>query len=165
MTTDLLVVPVDRLRPIEGSDVPRRAHSRRTSTSRLRSSAATAPATYELRGDAMARRDKVARRARLVKLTGKEQLVDGRRYFETTDGRWLCETHAARIDRVEGAYEVGARRRALDRREHRQPDARRLRRHETGVCDAGVDGRGRARRPGDDEVDRHSASSGSSRST
>jgi hypothetical protein len=98
VTTDLLVVPIDRLRPIEGSeyhgvhipaeiDVPFALVRRDGAWS------------YELRGDAMARRDKVARRTAL-KLTGKEQVVDGRRYFETEGGRWLCETHAARIDKV-----------------------------------------------------------------
>jgi hypothetical protein len=97
ITTDLLVVPVDRLRPVEGSsyqgvhipqdiDVPFALVRREGAFS------------YELRGDAMVRRARVPRRA-AVKLTGKEQVVDTRRYFETTDGTWLAESHAARIDR------------------------------------------------------------------
>lgn len=100
VTTDLLVVPVDRLRPIEGSgyhgvhipediDLP---------FALVRREGAYA---YELRGDQMARREAVARRT-AIKLTGKEQVVDAHRYFETADGKWLCETHCARLDRVKG---------------------------------------------------------------
>lgn len=100
VTTDLLVVPVDRLRPIEGSgfhgvripediDMPF-ALVRREGAS-----------VYELRGERMVRTHAVARRA-AIKITGKEQVVDDHRYFETTDGKWLCETHCARVDRVKG---------------------------------------------------------------
>jgi hypothetical protein len=100
VTTDLLVVPVDRLRPVEGSayqgvhipqdiDMPF-ALVRRDGAS-----------SYELRGDEMVRRHSVPRRA-AIKITGKEQVVDGHRYFETADGKWLCETHVARVDRVKG---------------------------------------------------------------
>jgi hypothetical protein len=98
ITTDLLVVPVDRLRPIEGSSY----HGIRIPAeidmpfALIRRDGAF---TYELRGDAMRRREKIARRS-AVKLTGKEQVVETRRYFETADGRWVCETHAARIDKV-----------------------------------------------------------------
>jgi hypothetical protein len=98
LTTDLLVVPVDRLRPIEGSDyhgvhIPADID---VPFALIRRDGAW---NYELRGDTMVHREKVARRT-AVKLTGKEQVEGGRRYFETTDGRWLCETHAARVDRV-----------------------------------------------------------------
>jgi hypothetical protein len=100
ITTDLLVVPVDRLRPIEGSsyhgvhipddiDVP---------FALVRREGAHA---YDLRGDRMVRGEPVPRRA-AIKLTGKERVVDARRYFETADGRWLSESHCARVDRTRG---------------------------------------------------------------
>jgi hypothetical protein len=98
LTTDLLVVPVDRLRPIEGSDY----HGVRVPAdidmpfAIVRREGAF---TYELRGERMVRRERAPRRA-AVKLTGKEQVIDGRRYFETIDHLWLSETHAARVDRV-----------------------------------------------------------------
>jgi len=98
LTTDLLIVPIDRLRPIEGSayhgvripediDVP---------FALIRRDGAWA---YELQGDKMVRREKVPRRA-AVRLTGKEQLIGTKRYFETSEGRWLALTHAARIDKI-----------------------------------------------------------------
>jgi len=98
VTTDLLVVPVDRLRPIEGSDyhgvkIPDEID---VPFALVRREGAF---LYELRGDAMVRRAPVGRRTTL-KLTGKEQVVDTRRYFETTAGTWISSTHASRIDGV-----------------------------------------------------------------
>ena len=96
ITTDLLVVPVDRLRPIEGSDY----HGVRIPDdidvpfAIIRRDGAS---SYELRGDSMAKRGSLARRA-VVKLSGKEQVVDGRRYFETADGKWLSSAQASRVD-------------------------------------------------------------------
>ncbi len=98
VTTDLLVVPVDRLRPIEGSnyhgvkipdeiDVP---------FALIRRDGAFA---YSLRGEDMVRGAAVPRRA-AIKLTGKEQVVGTRRYFETAEGTWLSSTHASRIDGI-----------------------------------------------------------------
>jgi L,D-transpeptidase catalytic domain len=97
VTTDLLVVPVDRLRPIEGSnyrgvripeeiDVPFALIRREGAYS------------YELRGEAMVRTGHVARRA-AIKLTGKEQVVSERRYYETAGGKWLWDASASRVDR------------------------------------------------------------------
>jgi hypothetical protein len=100
ITTDLLVVPVDRLRPIEGSnfhgvripdeiDLPM-ALVRREGAHK-----------YVLRGERMIRGETIPRRM-AIKLTGREQVVDSRRYFETSEGAWISETHCARIDRVKG---------------------------------------------------------------
>jgi hypothetical protein len=97
ITTDLLLVPVDRLRPIEGSnyhgvripdeiDVPFALVRREGAY------------TYELRGETMVRTGRVARRA-AIKLTGKEQVVGERRYYETAEGKWLWEAGASRVDR------------------------------------------------------------------
>jgi hypothetical protein len=98
ITTDLLVVPVDRLRPIEGSayhgvripeeiDLPMALVRRDGAHS------------FTLRGEQMIRGESVERRA-AIKLTGREQVVDSRRYFETTRGTWLSESHSSRVDRV-----------------------------------------------------------------
>jgi L,D-transpeptidase catalytic domain len=98
VTTDALVVPIDRLRPIEGSDyhgvhIPEDAD---LPLALVRREGAWA---YDLRGEAMVRATPVPRRA-AIRLTGKEHLVGTRRYFETVDGKWLSETHASRLDRV-----------------------------------------------------------------
>jgi L,D-transpeptidase-like protein len=98
ITTDALVVPVDRLRPIEGSayhgvhipediDLP---------LALVRRDGAWA---YELRGEAMVHTTALERRA-AIKLTGKEHLVGTRRFFETADGKWVSESHVSRLDRV-----------------------------------------------------------------
>jgi hypothetical protein len=98
ITTDGLVVPVDRLRPIEGSDY----HGVRIGddvdlpVALVRRDGAWA---YELRGEAMVRTNPLPRRT-VVKLTGKEHVVGTRRYFEGVDGKWLSESHASRLDRV-----------------------------------------------------------------
>jgi hypothetical protein len=105
ITTDLLVVPVDRLRPIEGSnyhgvripeeiDVPFALIRREGAWS------------YELRGDTMVRTEHVPRRA-AIKLTGKEQVVGERRYYETAEGRWLWDASASRVDRFKRVTKWG----------------------------------------------------------
>jgi lipoprotein-anchoring transpeptidase ErfK/SrfK len=100
ITTDLLVIPVDRLRPIEGSGFHgvRIPEDIEMPFALVRREGAHA---FTLRGDEMVRGEAVARRA-AIKLTGKEQVVDKRRYFETADGKWLSETHCARVDKVRG---------------------------------------------------------------
>jgi hypothetical protein len=100
VTTDLLIVPVDRLRPIEGSSyhgvhIPEDIEM---PFAFVRRDGAHA---FKLRGDEMVRKEQLPRRA-TIKLTGKEQVVESIRYFETTDGRWLSESHCARVDRVKG---------------------------------------------------------------
>lgn len=104
VTTDLVVVPVDRLRPIEGSDyhgvhIPEDvdvpfAIVRRDGAFR-----------YELRGDHMERKGALARRA-VVKLSGKEQVVDSRRYYESTDGTWLSSAQASPINRPDKTKKI-----------------------------------------------------------
>ncbi|MGH7272726.1 MAG: hypothetical protein ACREJ3_20040, partial [Polyangiaceae bacterium] len=98
ITTDLVVVPVDRLRPIVGSEY----HGVRIPTdidvpfALIRRDGAW---SYELRGDRMVRRSRIPRRASIA-LTGKEQVVGSRRYDETKDGRWLSQAYASRVDRI-----------------------------------------------------------------
>jgi len=95
ITTDLLALPVDRMRPIEGSsyrgvripddvDVPF-AFIRHDGGFFYRSS-----------GASMDREQPALRRA-VIKLSGKERLIGNHYYYETTDDRWLCDTHASRV--------------------------------------------------------------------
>jgi len=98
VTTDGLVVAVDRLRPIEGSAYHgiRIPEDMDLPLALVRRDGAWA---YALRGDEMVRKYRVERRT-AVKLTGKEDVVGTVRYFETSDGTWLSETHASRLDPV-----------------------------------------------------------------
>ena len=98
ITTDLLVVPVDRLRPIEGSDFHgvRIPEDIDVPFALVRRDGAFLY-EYEPQRAAMRRREKASRRA-AFKLTGKEQVVEERRFYETTDGKWLAASHASRID-------------------------------------------------------------------
>jgi hypothetical protein len=91
------VVPIDRLRPIEGSAYKgaRIPEDVELPAALIRRDGAW---EYELRGESMARVAQVARRA-VFRLTGKEHVVGTRRYFETSDGKWLSETHASRLDK------------------------------------------------------------------
>jgi hypothetical protein len=97
ITTDGLIVPVDRLRPVEGSSY----HGVRIPDeidlplALVRRDGAWA---YELRGESMVRVSQVPRRT-AIKLTGKEHVVGTRRYFEGADGTWLSELYASRLDR------------------------------------------------------------------
>ena len=151
VTTDLLVYPIDRIRPIEGSAF----HG------------------YEVRGDmdfpfALVRREGAAayrfdgrqagegqgraRRA-AVALTGKQRFLDGVLYFQTTEGCGSATARVARRRREEDA-QVGQGRRALDRREHREAGAPRLRGDEARLRDARLERRGGARGSGDEQVAR-----------
>ncbi|MGA2451124.1 MAG: L,D-transpeptidase [Polyangiaceae bacterium] len=95
ITTDLLAVPVDRMRPIEGSsyhgvripediDVP---------FALIRHDGGS---FYRSNGAGMDRVGPAPRRA-VIKLSGKERLIDNHYYYETTDDRWVCDTHASRV--------------------------------------------------------------------
>jgi hypothetical protein len=98
ITTDALVVPVDRLRPIEGSDY-HGVHIPEDIDFPLALVRRDGAWAYELRGESMVRSAALARRA-AIKLTGKERVVGTRRYFEAADGTWLSESHTSRLDRV-----------------------------------------------------------------
>jgi hypothetical protein len=109
ITTDLLVFPVDRMRPIEGSafhgyEIPKDidfpfAIIRRDGAS-----------LYAFKGKKLSKVRDVERRAAL-KLTGKQKFFGGtpdqaaadkpgakRLYFETTDGLWVSDLYASRLD-------------------------------------------------------------------
>ncbi len=106
ITTDLRVVPIDRLRPIEGSAF----HGYRIPEdidfpfALVRREGARA---FELRDGRMKGVQKVARRA-AIRLSGKQEQYEGVLYFETTDGLWLSEAYVSRVDPVKRWTKWGA---------------------------------------------------------
>jgi hypothetical protein len=98
ITSDLLVFPIDRLRPIEGSAF----HGYRVPAdidfpfALVRRDGATA---YSLRGSKLVKAKDVARRAAIA-LSGKQRFVDGVLFFQTTDGLWLSDRYVSRVDGV-----------------------------------------------------------------
>ena len=98
ITTDLLVFPIDRMRPIEGSpfhgytvpgdvDFP---------FALVRREGAAAFSIHA--GKPVKARD-VARRA-AIPLSGKQRFFDGVLFFQTTDGLWLSDRYVSRVDGV-----------------------------------------------------------------
>jgi hypothetical protein len=110
LSTDLALVPTDRLRPIQGSnfhgveigrdmDFPfafvRREDAR----------------FYRYEGKRLSEAGPAAYRA-AVKLTGKQQFFRGRLHYETGDGLWLSDRDASRLDpakRMPGWGKAGER--------------------------------------------------------
>ncbi|HEY6460955.1 MAG TPA: L,D-transpeptidase [Polyangiaceae bacterium] len=98
ITTDLLVFPIDRMRPIEGSAF----HGYRVPEdvqfpfALVRRDGAAA---YTMHGGKMVKAKDVPRRA-AIPLTGKQRFVDGVLHFQTTDGLWLSDRYASRVDGV-----------------------------------------------------------------
>jgi hypothetical protein len=96
ITTDLLVVPVDRLRPIEGSDF----HGFRIPEdvdfpfALVRRDGAP---LFVARGRTFVKSHDVARRG-AVRLTGQQRVADGVFYFEASDGTWLSDRFVSRVD-------------------------------------------------------------------
>jgi hypothetical protein len=96
VSTDLSIVPTDRLRPIQGSDF----HGVEIGSD------ITLPFAFVRREGAhfyryekqkLSEGDAVPYRA-AVKLTGKQQFFRGRLHFETADGLWLSDRDASRLD-------------------------------------------------------------------
>jgi hypothetical protein len=98
VTTDLLVLPTDRLRPIRGSDFRGVAIGKDIDfpfafvRHPLARYARPGPA-----GGSPLDAGPAEYRA-VVKLTGKQQIWEGRLYYETTDGKYLGDHHASRMD-------------------------------------------------------------------
>ncbi len=98
ITTALLVFPVDRMRPIEGSAF----HGFRVPEdvdfpfALVRREGAKA---YELHRNKLVEAHDVARRS-AVRLSGKQRFFGGVLHFETTDGLWLSDRFASRVDGV-----------------------------------------------------------------
>jgi hypothetical protein len=98
ITSDLLVFPIDRVRPIEGSAF----HGLRVPQdiafpfALVRRDGAAA---YALAGTKLVKAKDVPRRS-AVPLTGKQRFVGGVLHFQTTDGLWLSDRYASRVDGV-----------------------------------------------------------------
>lgn len=96
ITTRLLAIPVDRLRPIEGS----RFHGYEIPSeidfpfAIVRAKTAYA---YELEKGRLKKKTKLKRRA-AIKLTGKQQFFQGVLHFETSDGLYLSDREVSRLD-------------------------------------------------------------------
>ena len=98
VTTDLLLYPIDRMRPIEGSPfhgyrIPEDvafpfAIVRREGASAL-----------SLRKGKLVKAHDVARRS-VVALTGKQRFDGGVLHFQTADGLWLSDRYVSRVDGV-----------------------------------------------------------------
>ncbi len=98
ITTDLLVYPVDRMRPIEGSAF----HGYRIPDdvafpfALVRREGAFA---YSMHKGKFEKAHAVARRSAIA-LTGKQRFVEGVLHFQTTDGLWLSDRFVSRVDGV-----------------------------------------------------------------
>lgn len=96
LTTRGVLVPVDRLRPIVGSDfhgveIPKDVQF---PFAFIRTENAAA---FRLEKDKFTKDHDLARRS-VVKLTGKQKQVGPRLYYESTDGFWVHDGHASRLD-------------------------------------------------------------------
>lgn len=98
LTTDLQLIPTDRLRPIRGSDF----HGVRIGTdvdfpfAFVRQTAARLHIYQESTGRLL---DAGAVEYRSVlKLTGKQKFFRGRLHYETSDGKYVSDQHASRLD-------------------------------------------------------------------
>ena len=98
ITSDLLVFPIDRLRPIEGSAFHgfRMPEDVTFPFALVRRDGAEA---YAVRGAKLVKAHSVTRRA-AVGLTGKQRFYDGVLYFQTQEGLWLSDRYVSRVDGV-----------------------------------------------------------------
>jgi hypothetical protein len=96
ITTDLLVYPVDRMRPIEGSSF----HGYRIPEdidfpfALVRREGAKA---REARGKKLGGGHEVPRHT-AIRLSGAQRVFEGVLHLETTDGLWLSERYVSRVD-------------------------------------------------------------------
>jgi hypothetical protein len=96
VTTRMLVIPVDRLRPIEGSAfhgvrIPEDIHF---PFALIRRRGAVA---YRLDGKKLIKEKDVPHRAAL-QLSGKQKMLRGRLHYQTADGFWISDRVASRLD-------------------------------------------------------------------
>jgi hypothetical protein len=98
ITSDLLVYPIDRLRPIEGSAF----HGYRVPDdvtfpfALVRRDGAEA---FAIKGASLVKARDVPRRSAIA-LTGKQRFYDGVLHFQTKDGLWLSDRYVSRVDGV-----------------------------------------------------------------
>jgi hypothetical protein len=96
VTPDLQVIPVDRVRPIEGSGfhgvrIPEDAEFPFAFVRTVGAS------LYRLSGKKLVKDKDVARRT-VLSLTGKQRKEGNRLYYETKDGAYISDAHASRLD-------------------------------------------------------------------
>jgi hypothetical protein len=95
ISTQLFLLPVDRLRPIEGSsfhgvEIPGDIDFPFAFVRR-------AGPLFRLEGGKLVR-DRDAERRAVLKLTGKQKMFGSRLYYETSDQLWISDQHASRLD-------------------------------------------------------------------
>lgn len=96
VTPDLQVIPVDRVRPIEGSSfhgvrIPEDVQFPFAFVRTLGAS------LYRVSGKKLVKDKDVARRT-VLPLTGKQRKEGKRLYYETKDGSYISDAHASRLD-------------------------------------------------------------------
>lgn len=96
LTTRMVIIPVDRIRPITGSEfhgveIPKDIE---LPIAFIRVEGASA---YKLEGGKFVKDHEVPRRS-VIKLTGKQKLVGQRTYYEGADGLWVHDGYASRLD-------------------------------------------------------------------
>jgi hypothetical protein len=98
ISSDLLVFPIDRLRPIEGSAFHgyRIPEDVQFPFALVRREGAGA---YSLHGKKLVKVKDVPRRAAIA-LSGMQRIVDGVLHYQTAEGLWLSERYASRVDAV-----------------------------------------------------------------
>jgi hypothetical protein len=98
VTTDLLVFPVDRMRPIEGSAYQgyRIPGEITFPFALVRRDGAEA---YASRGRRLVKMHDLPRRAAL-RLSGKQRFFEGVLHFQTADGLWVSDRFVSRVDGV-----------------------------------------------------------------
>jgi hypothetical protein len=95
ISTQLFAIPVDRLRPIEGSsfhgvEIPRDIDFPFAFVRR-------AGPLHRLENGKLSKVQDAERRA-VLKLTGKQKKIGERLYYETADHLWISDQHASRLD-------------------------------------------------------------------
>jgi L,D-transpeptidase-like protein len=98
VTTDLTLVPIDRLRPIQGSSFHGVEINKQID---LPFAFVRSPDAKYWEYDKRARKFREAEAAEYraaVHLTGKQQFFHGRLHFEVDGGKWLSDQDASRID-------------------------------------------------------------------
>ncbi len=112
ITTDLLALPIDRMRPIEGSSY-HGVHIPQDIDVPFAIIRHDGGSFYRSNGAGMERASPAVRRS-VIKLSGKERLIDTHYYYETTDDS-MGVRYARLPRRASQAHrEVGPRWRALD---------------------------------------------------
>ncbi len=96
ISTDLLVLPVDRLRPIEGSSFHGYEIPKDIDFPFAIVRARTAYA-YAMEKGKLVKKKQLQRRE-AIKLTGKQNFFHGVLHFETADGLWLADREVSRLD-------------------------------------------------------------------